>query len=147
LRRITLDDVPSVRALLERIGWAEAYVAGMERAALDLAAWPDGAAFAAVEEGSLVGFCLVARHAWNNLAQIQGLAMEPARQRLGIATALVGAAEEWAQASGARGIYVDTPVDNLPGRAFYLSIGYAEAYVMPHYYAADLDGVTFQKFF
>jgi ribosomal protein S18 acetylase RimI-like enzyme len=44
-------------------------------------------------------------------------------------------------------LYVDTPVDNEAGRAFYAAIGYTEAYVMPRYYSEALDGVTFMKFF
>jgi hypothetical protein len=44
-------------------------------------------------------------------------------------------------------VYVDTPVDNEAGRAFYVACGYAEDYRMTRYYADDLDGVTYVKFF
>jgi ribosomal protein S18 acetylase RimI-like enzyme len=60
---------------------------------------------------------------------------------------LVGAAEAFARDHACRGIYVDTPIDNDAGRAFYAARGYSEDYRMTRYYADDLDGVTYVKFF
>lgn len=139
--------MPALRAMLERSGWEKNFIAGMEQSALELRARPRAAALAAVDGDSLAGFCLVEHYGWNNLAQIQGLAVDPDRRRQRIATTLVSAAEAWALAAAARGIYVDTPVENRGGCAFYRAVGYVEAYIMPRYYADDLDGITFQKFF
>jgi ribosomal protein S18 acetylase RimI-like enzyme len=52
-----------------------------------------------------------------------------------VAAALVAAAEGFARQQGGRGVFVDTPVNNHVARAFYHAQGYAEAYVMPEYYA------------
>jgi len=66
--------------------------------------------------------------------------------RKGIARELVQRAELFAMSKNARGIFVDTPVDNVGGRAFYEAIGYDVGYIMPRYYDDALDGVTYQKF-
>jgi hypothetical protein len=42
---------------------------------------------------------------------------------------------------------VDTPVDNEGARTFYVARGYSEDYRMSRYYADDLDGITYVKFF
>jgi hypothetical protein len=42
---------------------------------------------------------------------------------------------------------VDTPVDNLLGRGFYEAIGFSQDYIMSRYYADNLDGVTYVRFF
>jgi hypothetical protein len=39
------------------------------------------------------------------------------------------------------------PVDNEAGRAFYLARGYREDYRMSRYYADEMDGATYVKFF
>ncbi len=56
-------------------------------------------------------------------------------------------AEVWARGQGARGIYLDTPVGNLGGRAFYDALGFVAAYFMPRYYDDATDGVTYQRWF
>lgn len=94
-----------------------------------------------------IGFIFVEYHAWNRLAQIQGLAVDPAFYRQGVASALVAHAEAFARQHHARGIYVDTPTTNERGRQFYEALGYQTGYIMPRYYADTLDGVTYQKFF
>jgi ribosomal protein S18 acetylase RimI-like enzyme len=86
-------------------------------------------------------------HTWNNLAQLQGLAVDPEAQRGGVATALVAEAEAFARNHQMRGVYVDTPVNNIGGRRFYEVKGYQLGYIMPRYYEDQLDGVTYQKFF
>lgn len=92
--------------------------------------------------------CILARHhRWNNLSQVQTLAVLPDFQRRGVASALMRRAEEWAQANGARGVYLDTPTTNPEACAFYAALGYDWAYIMPRYYNDEEDGVTFQKFF
>jgi ribosomal protein S18 acetylase RimI-like enzyme len=94
-----------------------------------------------------VGFLYVQFYAWNQLCQIQGLAVHPDFQRRGVASALVARAEGFARSKNARGIYVDTPTTNMGGRKFYEATGYQLGYVMPRYYEDQLDGVTYQKFF
>lgn len=138
---------PAIQHILRAIGWAEQYVASAEANAEHFATSPDCAAYVALRDGAVVGFLYVQVYRWNMLAQIHGLAVDPAARRQGAASALVAQAEAFAREAGARGIYVDTPVDNKRGRRFYEAVGYAFGYLMPRYYEAALDGVTYQKFF
>ncbi len=93
-----------------------------------------------------VGFLYVQYYGWNQLCQIQGLAVDVDMQRQGIASTLVARAEEFAKSKKARGLYVDTPATNSGGRKFYEASGYQLGYIMPRYYEDGLDGVTYQKF-
>ena len=138
----------AIRQILERIGWAEQYVAAAERNAEAFS--QDGEAYGvyvATAGDSVIGFVYIQFHEWNRLAQIQGLAVDPSYQRQGVAAELVKHAEGFARGKGARGMYVDTPTLNRKGRVFYEAIGYSYGYEMPRYYEDDLDGVTYQKFF
>ena len=138
----------SIRTILTKIGWAEQYISAMETAA-DVFSQDKEiyGVYLAVSNGSAVGYLYVQYYAWNQLCQIQGLAVSPEVQRQGVASALVARAEEFARSKNARGIYVDTPTTNTGGRRFYEAIGYRFGYVMPRYYEDGLDGVTYQKFF
>ena len=137
-----------IRRILERIGWTEQYIAAAERNAEafshDQSLY---GVFLATIGSSVVGFIFVQFHVWNQLAQIDGLAVDPSYHRQGVASELVKKAEEFAKEKGARGIYVDTPTLNQRGRSFYEAIGYNYGYEMPRYYEDNLDGVTYQKFF
>lgn len=138
----------SIRKILTKIGWAEQYVYAAEQNMHNLS--QDRKNFVvclAVANGEAVGFTYVEYHAWNQLCQIQGLAVDPDFHRQGIASALVARVEEFAHSKHARGIYVDTPTDNTLGRKFYEAVGYQLGYIMPRYYEDELDGVTYQKFF
>lgn len=138
----------AIRRILERIGWAEQYIAAAERNAQEFSQNREVfGVYIATMDGSAVGFVYVQFHEWNRLAQIQGLAVEPSYQRQGIAAELVERAERFAREKRARGMYVDTPTLNRKGRDFYEAIGYNYGYEMPRYYEDTLDGVTYQKFF
>ena len=139
---------PSIRAILTRIGWAEQYISAMEAAADVFSKDRENCGvYLAVSNENTVGYLYVQYHAWNQLCQIQGLAVSPDNQRQGIASALVARAEKFAWSKKARGIYVDTPTTNTGGRAFYEARGYQLGYIMSRYYEDGLDGVTYQKFF
>jgi ribosomal protein S18 acetylase RimI-like enzyme len=138
----------AIRRILEQIGWAEQYITAAEQNAKvysqDQALY---GVFIATSSPLVVGFIYVQFHEWNQLAQIQGLAVDPTYHRQGIASELVKTAEKFAIGKNARGIYVDTPTLNHRGRNFYEAIGYSYGYQMPRYYEDNLDGVTYQKFF
>jgi ribosomal protein S18 acetylase RimI-like enzyme len=138
---------PAIEEILRDHGWSEGQIEGQLEALAALAATGDGLALTAVADGTTAGFVSLQVHRWNNLAQIHGLAVRRDLLRQGQATALLEAAEAFARDRQCRGIYVDTPVDNEGGRAFYEARGYAEDYRMTRYYADDLDGVTYVKFF
>jgi ribosomal protein S18 acetylase RimI-like enzyme len=141
----------AVREVLAKNGWQEHYIAGQ-------LAWLDALSgdpmpgtrskvcVCEVEE-RLSGFVCVEYREWNRLGQLQGLAVEPALKRRGIASELVHRAEEFVLAEGGRGLYVDTPVTNETGRSFYEALGYRQAYMMPEYYEEGIDGVTYLKLF
>jgi ribosomal protein S18 acetylase RimI-like enzyme len=138
----------SIRMILTKIGWAEQYIASAELNLQHFAQDAEnyGVYFAVIGEVAC-GFLYVQYYAWNQLCQIQGLAVDPEVQRQGVASALVARAEDFAKSKQARGIYVDTPTLNAGGRKFYEAIGYQVGYIMPRYYEDNLDGVTYQKFF
>lgn len=136
-----------IRRILTSIGWAEQYISAMEDAADVFSKDKENyGVYAAISSETVVGFLYVQYYAWNQLCQIQGLAVDPEFQRQGIASALVARAEDFAKMKKARGIYVDTPTRNAGGRKFYEAIGYQVGYIMPRYYEDKLDGVTYQKF-
>jgi ribosomal protein S18 acetylase RimI-like enzyme len=138
----------AIRPILEQIGWPEQYITASEQNADTFSQHPDTlGSYVALFDKQPVGFMFVQHYAWNQLAQIQGLFVDPSYHRQRIATALVNRAETFARERGARGIYVDTPVPNERGRKFYEAIGYTLGYIMPRYYEDNLDGVTYQKFF
>lgn len=99
-----------------------------QRAAAGLAG-RDGSVSVALLDGVPTGFCAVELYAWNALAQIWWLAVDPASQRSRQAPPPV--AQAWAQ--GAQGIYLVTPVANLRGRAFYEAVGFVAVYVISRY--------------
>jgi ribosomal protein S18 acetylase RimI-like enzyme len=140
-----------VREILAKNGWEERYIAG-QLAGLDalsgdpLPGTRSKVCICEVEE-RLSGFVCVEYREWNRLGQLQGLAVDTALKRRGIASDLVHRAEEFVRAEGGRGLYVDTPVTNESGRSFYEALGYGQAYVMPEYYDEGLDGVTYLKLF
>ena len=146
-RNFEQSDLAGVRAVLAALGWAPQYVTGQLESVQALHGNPNGRVVVAAAEEAVAGFVTVLVAAWNRLAQVHGLAVAPAFRRRGVASALVAAAEDFARAQAARGVFVDTPVDNHAARAFYLANGYREAYVMPEYYAEGLDGVTYLKLF
>ena len=140
-----------VREVLAKNGWQEHYIAG-QLAALDVLSddplpGRNGKVCVCEVEDRLSGYVCVEYREWNRLGQVQGLAVDPAHKRRGIASALVGRVEEFVRAEGGRGLYADTPVTNEIGRGFYEALGYRQAYVMPEYYDEGLDGVTYLKLF
>jgi ribosomal protein S18 acetylase RimI-like enzyme len=141
------EDASAVAGLLARHGWEERYIRGQLDALGRIERSEYGGSYVAVVDRHAAGFVSIEVHRWNRLAQIQGLAVDHARLRGGIGSALVREAERIARMERTRGIYVDTPVTNSAARAFYSANGYIEDYVMTRYYADDLDGITMVKFF
>jgi ribosomal protein S18 acetylase RimI-like enzyme len=142
-----------VRGVLAKNGWEERYVAGQLDALHILSANTSpgtrGRVYVHEAEDSRVGgFVSVEFREWNRLGQLHGLAVDPRLGRQGIASALVERAEEFVRGEDGRGLYAaDTPVTNEGARRFYEALGYRQAYVMPGYYDAGLDGVTYLKTF
>ncbi|MGH3660288.1 MAG: GNAT family N-acetyltransferase [Micromonosporaceae bacterium] len=136
-----------VASVLAALGWEQRHVDGQLAAVAEFSGSADGSVLVAVEESVVAGYVSVGFEAWNRLGQIHGLAVLPEARRRGIAKALVEAAVQRLRSQGARGVRVDTPVDNLTGRLFYQSAGFTEDHILTRYYADDLDGVTYVRFF
>ena len=147
LRGLVDSDRPSVQALLQAIGWEPQYIQGQLDSLSVLHRDPHGRVLVATAEAGLAGYVSVLFARWNRLGQVHGLAVAPGFRRRGVASTLLGAAEQFVREQGGRGVFVDTPVNNTAARAFYAANGFQEAYVMPEYYAEGLDGVTFLKLF
>jgi ribosomal protein S18 acetylase RimI-like enzyme len=140
------NDANSIENILRIIGWAEQYVTGQLECIKKLVEVNTGEVFVARKE-EVVGFIAVEHHQWNRLSHLHALVVHPDFRRLKIARNLVEYVELSSKARNNRGIYVDTPIDNLLGRTFYTSIGFKEAYIMPEFYEPGLDGITLQKLF
>jgi ribosomal protein S18 acetylase RimI-like enzyme len=138
----------AIHQILTNIGWEERYITGQLESLQAFTQDRDfSGVWVALVTGAVAGFVTVQLYAWNRLAQLHGLAVDPACQRMGIAAALVQQAENLARQRGWRGVYVDTPVTNTGARSFYAAQGYRQDYIMTAYYADDLDGVTYLKLF
>ncbi len=146
IRHLDAQDFVQIESILRIIGWADQYVTGQLECIKTLSTRSTGEVCVATINHAVVGFVQVEHHKWNRLSHIHGLVVHPDR-RLGAARDLVKHIEFSAKTRGNRGIFVDTPVDNLGGRKFYTSIGFSQGYIMPKFYESELDGVTFQKFF
>jgi ribosomal protein S18 acetylase RimI-like enzyme len=140
-----------VREVLAKNGWEDHYIAGqlagLDALSSDSLPGTRSKVCVCVVDEHFSGFVCVEYREWNRLGQLQGLAVDPALKRRGIASALVRRAEEFVRREGGRGLYVDTPVTNEIGRRFYEALGYQQAYVMPEYYDEGLDGVTYLQLF
>ena len=96
-----------VREVLAKIGWEEHYIVG-QLAGLDVLSGDPlpgrrGKVWVCEVEERLSGFVCVEYREWNRLGQLQGLAVDPAFERRGIASDLVHRAEEFVRAEGGRG--------------------------------------------
>jgi ribosomal-protein-alanine N-acetyltransferase len=106
--------------------FAEAWNA---RAIGDLLATPGTFVFAAEN-----GFILV--RAGGGEAEVLTLAVAPDARRYGTGTALVEAAAHHALGLGARVLFLEVGVGNLPARSLYERLGFALAGRRKHYYTA-----------
>lgn len=140
-------DRQALRDLIHSVGWNDAQADGQIQSIAHFLQDPNAAVYFARDEARIAAFLTCQFYAWNCLGQIHGLVVDPACRRLHLATRLVERGEQFLRGKGARGVYVDTPVDNAGGRRFYEAAGYRVGYIMPEYYAEGQDGVTYQKFF
>jgi len=73
------------------------------------------------------------------------LAVAPARQRKGVATALLDCLEASARVAGTRRIRVEARRDNTPARTFYNELGYHELAIRQGRYSDGIDGILLEK--
>lgn len=133
--------------LIRSVGWSDAQADGQVQSIAHFLQDPNAVVYFARDAVRIAAFLTCQFYAWNRLGQIHGLVVDPVYRRLHLATRLVERGEQFLREKRARGVYVDTPVDNAGGRRFYEAAGYRVGYIMPAYYAEGQDGVTYQKFF
>lgn len=147
IKRLNEKQYTQIKQLLQLVNWNSRQIEGQLQALTSLLDNPNGIVFFALEQSVIIGYISAQFYSWNQLGQIQGLIVHPEYRNGGIGSSLVKEVETFMKGQQARGIYVDTPVNNLGGCAFYQKNKFQKAYVMPEYYDAGVDGVTFLKFF
>ena len=97
----------------------------------------ESAIFIAYREGKAVGFVqlypLFSSVAMQRTWCLNDLFVAPAHGRCGVATALMAAARDWGQATGAKSLALATARDNQPAKRLYEGLGYQLDRVFDHY--------------
>lgn len=99
----------------------------------------------AIEEtsGEVVGYVgLMHSGHTGDTADVQTIAVTPARQRLGIGTLLMTALIAEARRRAAGTVTLDVRADNEPAQAMYRAFGFEEVRRRRRYYADGTDGVV-----
>ena len=140
-------DNKSLNSLIKSVGWNERQIKGQLDAIHQLVRDSNGRVIIAKENNKLIGYICAKFNEWNRLGKIHGLIVHSKKRRKKIGSHLVEAIEKFMEDKKARGIYVDTPLNNKRGREFYETLGYNQDYKMTGYYDKGIDGVTYVKFF
>ena len=146
IRNFVHEDTNPIADILKGVEWASQYVEHQLSSIEKLHQNKDGEVLVATLADQVVGYAVVQHHRWNKLSYMIGLVVSINHHRLGVGKKLVELAEQSSQSRGNRGIYLDTPVDNINAINFYEAIDYKAGYLMPHFYEPDLDAITYQKF-
>lgn len=137
----------AVRTLFESAGWQSRQIEGQMEALEKFLSEKNSAVFLAFEKEEIVGYLGAQFYSWNRLGQIHGLIVHGSYRQQGIGSMLIREIEKFMKMHHARGVYVDTPADNLAASLFYRKNGYLQDYVMTEYYDEGLDGIAFLKIF
>ena len=89
-----------------------------------LAVAPDGSPIAFVEASKRADYVNGTNS--SPVAFLEGLYVEPASRRQGVARALVAAVEAWALAQGCTELASDSPLENTAAHAAHRALGFAE---------------------
>lgn len=92
----------------------------------------------AEEEGEIAGFLIATREA-QNAAHIVTIDVVERWRRRGVGSALMDAAEQWAQERKLLLVYLETAENNLAAQRFYEARGYRKADRVANYYS---DGTS-----
>jgi ribosomal protein S18 acetylase RimI-like enzyme len=147
IKRLNEKQCVQIRNLLQLAKWNLGQIEGQLEALSRLLDDVNGVVLFALEQNRIIGYILAQFYSWNRLGQIHGLMIHPECRNRGTASTLVKEVEIFMQAHQARGLYVDTPVNNVEGWSFYQKKEFQKAYVMPEYYDVGVDGITFLKIF
>lgn len=94
----------------------------------------------AVDRATVVGNAVLLFRRRSQWARLYSLVVAPQARGRGVAQALVDAAESLARQRGGVGVRLEVRTDNLPARALYARLGYAELAVLPGYYEDGAEG-------
>jgi ribosomal-protein-alanine N-acetyltransferase len=124
VRAGVLADYPEIRRILEL--------------APEAAQWlPEGYEFLIAEADTVAGF-LVWRHTAPDEIEILNLAVDPARRRMGVATALLLALPK-------ASVFLEVRESNVAARRFYAQSGFAALGVRPRYYHDPVEGAIVMR--
>lgn len=141
------ENQAAFQQIFDKIGWSQPQIEGQISKMKKLVEDSASCVFIALESDQVVGYVSAEFYPWNRLSQIHGLAVDPNHRKKGFATKLLSETENFMKTLKARGIFLDTPANNLSGCIFYQKKGFQHGYTMPSYYDQGVDGVTFIKFF
>jgi ribosomal-protein-alanine N-acetyltransferase len=127
IRRLTYSDLPQVVAI-ERRAFPTAWSLAMF--VLELSK-PSGVCLAALREGRIVGYCVCSRY--DTVWHVMNIAVDPHRQRTGVATALLASLWEQIADPGAR-FTLEVRRSNEAAIALYERHGFRAAGLRRRYY-------------
>ncbi|MBR4080990.1 MAG: GNAT family N-acetyltransferase [Clostridia bacterium] len=133
IRQAFPADAAAVAALSLRL-WPGHTMEEMTAEFSALLASPDAAVFLAESEGAPVAFaqCQLRRDyvegaTGSPTGYLEGIWVDPAHRRQGIAAQLLAACQGWAKKKGCREFASDCEIDNAESLAFHLRAGFTEA--------------------
>lgn len=106
---------------------------------------PTAAGLVADAGGDPAGYAIVLFRAGSLVARLYSIAVDPARRGLGIAGALLDAAEEAAQRRGAGRLRLEVRASNKAGLSLYDRAGFTFLERRPGYYSDGEDAVRLEK--
>jgi [ribosomal protein S18]-alanine N-acetyltransferase len=98
---------------------------------------PNRALFVAGDGERIVGFAVAVVVAGQ--AELESIAVDPARRRLGVGKALSDAVLLWARSTGAREMLLEVRSANAEARALYDRLGFKETGLRRGYYSGPPD--------
>lgn len=121
---------------------ADAWSEGLVREGLS-GSLPTVGYLVAVLEGEVIGYAVTS--AAGDIAELQRIAVDPARRRHGVASALVVAVIESAAGTGAERLLLEVREDNAGALAFYQRSGFVEIARRRRYYADGATAVVLER--
>ncbi|HYA70367.1 MAG TPA: GNAT family N-acetyltransferase [Thermoplasmata archaeon] len=149
VERVTHQDVVAICTLYKKV-WDPApsgvpieLVKALQPTALEFTSWMGGVTyFAARQDGRLVG--VVGCEFYHGNCRLVHLAVDPETRRHGVATALVGAASEWAKKANAGSVWVDALDALSAATALFSKLGFARVGTL-HQHEWGKDVTLFER--
>ncbi len=135
IREMQAEDVPSVYKLQDLLAfqkWSEAQI-------LAEVTLPCAVTKVAYDGDLLVGYAIF--HVIADEAELLSIAVDPARQREGIAKAIYAETLSELKTRKVQSFFLEVRVGNTGAQQFYQSLGFVEIYRRKRYYADGEDAV------